>query len=307
MILNSEQGKGTTITFTLPAPDLTFLSENSNSEIELRESPGLELMEEFESESPPKVGESAPLVLIVEDDLELRVYLRKMLWKYYRTEESENGSVGIIKARSMLPDLIISDIMMPEMSGIEMCQQLKRDPETEHIPIILLSAKSGIESKIDGFEKGADEYLEKPFSSKHLLTRARNLIESRERLKLHFNNSPHQKPKIAGINTYDREFLEKVFYKIEQNISNPEFNVKELSSELGMSRVHLYRRFKNLTGKMPKEFMNESRLKAASALLEENRLSISEVAYKVGFNTPSNFTASFKAYYGISPKNYKSS
>jgi len=133
------------------------------------------------------------------------------------------------------------------------------------------------------------------------------MIESREKLRVHCGEGTNRKPKLAGIVPYDREFLEKVYYKIELNINNSESNVTELSAELGMSRVHLYRRFKDLTGKTPKDYMKETRLKAAAQLLEENRYTVSEVAYQVGFNTPSNFTASFKSYYGISPKEYKSS
>ena len=229
------------------------------------------------------------------------------MWNFYRVEEADNGNAGLTKAKSLQPDLILSDIIMPVMDGVEMCTQIKNDPKTEHIPVILLSAKSDLESKVDGFERGADDYLEKPFFPQHLLARVRNLIESREKLRLHFGNSVQRKPKIAGISPVDRDFLQKVFYMIEQNIGNCEYIVNELSSELGMSRVHLYRRFKDLTGKTTKDYMKETRLKAAALLLEENRYSVSEVAYQVGFNTPSNFTASFKSFYGISPKAYKSS
>ena len=213
----------------------------------------------------------------------------------------------LVMAKSLVPDLILSDIIMPGMDGVEMCKQIKRNPNTEHIPVILLSAKSDLDTKVEGYEKGADDFLEKPFLPQHLLARIRNLIESREKLKVHFGDGVSRKPKIAGIAPFDREFLEKVYYKIEQNIGNSEYNVTELSAELGMSRVHLYRRFKDLTGKTPKDYMKETRLKAAALLLEEDRYTVSEVAYQVGFNTPSNFTASFKSYYGISPKEYKSS
>jgi len=188
-----------------------------------------------------------------------------------------------------------------------MCEQIKRDPKTEHIPLILLSAKSDQDSIISGYHKGADDYLEKPFMPKILLARIRNLIESREKLRSHFANGGIHKPKIAGLNPLDREFLEKVFYMVEQNIGNGEFNINVLCEEMGISRVHLHRRFKGLTGITAKDYLTETRLKAAAALLEENRYTVSEVAYQVGFNTPSNFTTSFKSFYGISPKDYKSS
>ena len=269
--------------------------------------PGLEMLEAMEVHDPPQLPEDAPLVLLVEDHRELRLHIRKILWSFYRIEEAEDGNSGLEKARSLVPDLIISDIIMPGMDGVEMCSQIKRDPKTEHIPVILLSAKSDMDSKVEGYEKGADDFMEKPFFPQQLLARIRNLIESREKLKMHFGDGEYKRPKIAGIAPFDREFLEKVFYKIEQNIGNSEYNVNQLSSELGMSRVHLYRRFKDLTGKTPKDYMKETRLKTAAHLLEENRSNVSEVAYQVGFNTPSNFTASFKSFYGISPKEYKSS
>jgi len=305
--VKSVPGEGSCFTISLPAPDarinelfITTFSEEIPSQ-------GLEMLEVLEKQDAPVHSEDVPLILIVEDHGELRNHLKKILWTYYRVEEASNGKAGIEKAKDLHPDLILSDIIMPEMDGVEMCKQIKRDPKTEDIPIILLSAKSDLESKIDGYEKGADDYLEKPFLPQFLLVRVRNLIESREKLRTHFSSGTNQKQKIPGLNPLDREFLEKIFYKLEQNMDNSEFNITQLSSELGMSRVHLYRRFKDLTGITPKDYMKETRLKAAAVLLEENRYTVSEVAYRVGFNTPSNFTASFKSFYGISPKEYKSS
>ena len=305
--VESEYGRYSRFIISLPAPGLVTATDEILADQDVQDSPGLYLLEGLEDENPPQIGETAPLVLIVEDHEELRTHLRRVLWKYYRTEEASNGKEGLEKVHALIPDLIISDIIMPEMSGVEMCRQIKSHPKTEHIPVVLLSAKSDMDSKLEGYDKGVDEYMEKPFYPQQLLARVRNLIESREKLRRHFGDDHAQKPKIAGINAYDREFLEKVFYKIEQNIPNSEYNVNELSSELGMSRVHLYRRFKELTGKSPKDFMKESRLRAAAQLLEENRLTVSEVAYRVGFNTPSNFTATFKTFYGLSPKDYRSS
>ena len=306
--MDSTPGKGSVFTVVLPAAGVQSTEEEIVQVIGARdEAPGLEMLEAMEVHDPPRLPEDAPLVLLVEDHRELRLHIRKILWSFYRIEEAEDGNSGLEKARSLVPDLIISDIIMPGMDGVEMCSQIKRDPKTEHIPVILLSAKSDMDSKVEGYEKGADDFMEKPFFPQQLLARIRNLIESREKLKMHFGDGEYKRPKIAGIAPFDREFLEKVFYKIEQNIGNSEYNVNQLSSELGMSRVHLYRRFKDLTGKTPKDYMKETRLKTAAHLLEENRSNVSEVAYQVGFNTPSNFTASFKSFYGISPKEYKSS
>ncbi len=305
--VDSKLGKGSRFTVTIPAPDLRIGKEDVHIFNGMNIAYGKEILESLEMNDPPVLPEDAPLVLLVEDHIELRQHIRRMLWNFYRVEEAENGISGLEKAKQFLPDLILSDIMMPVMDGVSMCSMVKKDPKTEHIPVILLSAKSDLESKIEGYEKGADDYLEKPFFPQQLMVRIRNLIESREKLRMHFGDGVNKKPKITGVNPLDREFLEKVFYKIELNLGNSDYNVTELSSELGMSRVHLYRRFKDLTGNTPKDYMIETRLKAAAVLLEENRYTVSEVAYQVGFNTPSNFTASFKSFYGISPKEYKSS
>ncbi len=305
--VDSSPGKGSVFTILLPAADMQGIEGQVDMIDDMKIASGQEMLEVLEDTAAPDLPEDVPLVLIVEDHHELRTHIKKLLWNFYRVEEAENGLAGLKKAKSEVPDLVLSDIIMPEMDGVEMCLQIKKDPKTEHIPVILLSAKSDLESKLDGYEKGADEYLEKPFHPQHLLARIRNLIESREKLRAHFGDGIPQKPRIAGIKPFDREFLERVYYKTEMNTGNSEYNVTELSAELGMSRVHLYRRFKDLTGNTPKDYMKEVRLKAAAVLLEENRLTISEVAYQVGFNTPSNFTASFKSFYGISPKEYKSS
>jgi DNA-binding response OmpR family regulator len=243
--------------------------------------------------------------LIVEDHRALRIHIKELLWDFYRTELATHGKEGLELARKLIPDLIISDIMMPEMDGIEMCKQIKEDPKLKHIPVILLSAKGDLESKIKGFDTGADDYMEKPFSPQHLRSRVKNLIDCREELRTHFSSEEPKIPKKAGINHMDREFLEKVFQKIEQNIGNGKYNVTKLSEELGMTRVHLYRKFNELTGISPSDYMKETRLKTAAKLLEEGAYTISEVGFLVGFNSHSSFSVAFKAFYGVSPKEYK--
>jgi signal transduction histidine kinase/ligand-binding sensor domain-containing protein/DNA-binding response OmpR family regulator len=304
--IESALEQGTSIIITLPAPGLiTSATDAEIHKISAIIPLGLNTVEPFEEQAPANLSENAPLVLIVEDHVELGNYIQKLLWSYYRTEIAANGKEGLELALKINPDLIISDIMMPEMDGVEMCKHIRSDPKLEHIPLILLSAKSDIENKLEGFQTGADDYLEKPFLPKHLQSRVHNLIESREKLRAHFSEEVPKKPKKSGILHLDREFLEKVFYKIEQNIGDNEYNVNKLSLELGLSRVHLYRKFKELTGMTPKDYMKETRLKFAAKLLEEDRYTISEIAYQVGFNTHSSFTVSFKAFYGVSPKEYK--
>lgn len=304
--VESSLGDGSSFLITLPAPDLVTTTTEEKIMEYIPVTQGWNYLEPSGGEEPPAIlSENTPLVLIVEDHRELANHIQQLLWNFYRTEVAAHGKEGLEFARKNPPDLIISDIMMPEMDGIEMCKLIKEDPKLNHIPFLLLSAKSGMDTRLEGFDTGADEFLEKPFLPQHLQSRVHNLIASREKLRTRFTKEVQQKPKKAGINHFDREFLEKVFNKIEQNVGNSEYNVNELSIELGISRVHLYRKFKELSGMTPKSYMKETRLKAAAKLLTEGHHNISEVGFLVGFNSHSSFTVSFKAYYGVSPKDYK--
>ncbi|MCP4313038.1 MAG: response regulator [Bacteroidetes bacterium] len=303
--VKSEAGQGTAIIITLPARELSTSSDGLISTDSKYITQSSDFFMPTEALVPPNLSDNAPLVLIIEDHKELADHIQKLLWNYYRTEKAYDGKEGLELARKIIPDLIISDIMMPEMDGILLCKKIKGDSALDNIPIILLSAKSDMESKLHGFELGADDFIEKPFLPQHLQSRVHNLIRSREKLKARFSDEKKLKPKMAGVNHVDREFLEKAFYKIEQNIGNSEYHVNELSMEMGLSRVHFYRRFKELTSMTPKDYFKETRLKEAVRLLEEDQNSISEIAYMIGFNTPSSFTVAFKGFYGVSPKEYK--
>ena len=305
--VKSKTGEGTAIIMTLPARELITSADGLITTDSKYINQSSDFIRPTEALVPPKLSENAPLVLIIEDHKELADHIQKLLWNYYRTEKAYNGKEGLELARKIIPDLIISDIMMPEMDGILLCEKIKGDSVLDNIPIILLSAKSDMESKLHGFELGADDFIEKPFLPQHLQSRVHNLIRSREKLKARFNDEKKEKPKMAGVNHADREFLEKAFYKIEQNIGNNDYHVNELSMEMGLSRVHFYRKFKELTSMTPKDYFKETRLNEAAKLLEEDQHSISEIAYMIGFNTPSSFTVAFKGFYGVSPKEYKGS
>jgi len=201
-----------------------------------------------------------------------------------------------------IPDIIICDVMMPEMDGIECCQLLKSELQTSHIPVILLTACSLDEQRIQGFENGADSYISKPFNSNVLEARIRNLIDNRKRMKQFFGDNISLTKE--SINDIDKGFVEKFKTLIEENLSNPELNVEELGRNMGMSRVQLYRKIKSLTNYAPNELLRIARLKKAASLLSSSEMTIAEITYEVGFTSPSYFTKCYKEYFGELPTEF---
>src|SRR5690606_26251985 len=212
---------------------------------------------------------------------------------YYRIIEAENGQLGIEKALSKVPDLIISDIMMPEVDGIELCNSLKTNELTSHIPIILLTAKVGEESEIKGIKTGADAYVTKPFNSEKLKLRVVKLIENRRQLQKHFSKTLSINPKLA-ITSAESDFLNRLKTVLDDPITNPEFTSNQFAELMRMSRTQLHRKLKAITGMSASEFIRSQRLKLAISLLKETDATISEIAYQVGFNSPSYFSKCFK-------------
>lgn len=245
-----------------------------------------------------------PTILLVEDNKDLRNYIRMQLAEKYYVLESENGLQGLIKAGETIPDLIISDWMMPELSGIELCERLKSDERTSHIPIILLTALATEDGKLKGLETGADDYLAKPFDNRELAIRVHNLIESRRKLRERFSRELYLEPANISVTSTDEKFLQKVLKIIEEHMSDCEFNTEEFSSEIGMSRMQLHRKLKALTGQGPGDFLRVMRLKRAAYLLEQQAGNVSEVAYQVGFNHLSHFTKSFREQFGMNPSDF---
>lgn len=244
------------------------------------------------------------ILLIVDDNAEIRRLIKQQFESDYQIEEAENGKIGIQKAISIVPDIIISDIMMPETDGIELTRQLKTDERTSHIPIILLTAKAGEENELIGLENKADDYILKPFSPEKLRLRVQNLIEIRRKLRDRYSQEVILKPKDIAISTHDEIFLEKVQILLDKKLTESEFTSEYFSREIGMSRMQLHRKLKALVGLSTTEFIRSQRLKMATYILLNSDINISEVAYEVGFNDPSYFTKCFKASYGISPGNY---
>lgn len=243
-------------------------------------------------------------ILTIDDNDDIRNYLKESLKNDYTVYEARNGKEGIEKTLKLLPTLIICDVMMEGMDGIEVCSTLKSNVNTSHIPIIMLTAKIGVENKIEGFEKGADDYITKPFSVKLLKTRLINLIEQRRVLKEKFNNLNLNLSSI-GPTSMDEKFLKRVTNILEENMSDNTFSVNELAETLGMTHDQLYRKTKALTGVTANKFIRTIRLRKAAQLIETKKYNISEVLYEVGFSSPSYFSKCFKKEFGVLPTDYK--
>ncbi|QOD61820.1 response regulator [Polaribacter haliotis] len=245
-----------------------------------------------------------PRILIVDDSEDIRDYLSEILQEDYKLYTAENAKDGLAITNKKIPDLIVSDVMMDGMDGIEMCGIIKSNINTSHIPIILLTAKNSIESKLDSFQKGADAYIEKPFNSKLLLLRIKKIIERRSLLKKKFLLSDNLESAEAPTSV-DKEFLKKIISVIEENFTDSQFSVQHLTKKLNLSQDQLYRKIKSLTGLSINHFIRLVRLKKAAKLLVENKHTVSEIVYLVGFNNASYFTKCFKLEFGVLPSDYK--
>ncbi|GHT18867.1 hybrid sensor histidine kinase/response regulator [Bacteroidia bacterium] len=247
------------------------------------------------------------IIAIIEDDDEIRNYLKNELQPDYKIFESANGKAGYNLIAREKPDLVICDIMMPEMDGITLCRKVKQNANTSHIPVVLLTAKTNIESRLEGLETGADAYIPKPFNIEELAKTLANLLKNRKLLKAKFSGASDQTDKIEQIDkkSADEIFLEKVMRTVNEKLADPDLNVDLLASTVGYSRVHTHRKLKELTGMPARDFIRSIRLKQAANLLKNKDLTISEVAYATGFNNLSHFSNSFKEFFGTTPKEYE--
>jgi signal transduction histidine kinase/ligand-binding sensor domain-containing protein/DNA-binding response OmpR family regulator len=244
-------------------------------------------------------------ILLVEDNDELRDYLKENLENYYSIYEAKDGIEGIKECLKVNPDLVISDVMMPNKNGVEMCRDLKTDIRISHIPIILLTARTSSEYKIEGLKTGADAYMEKPFDMRLLEIQIVNLLESRKKLRERFGNEINIAPSEISSSSVDDRFLNKAVQIVEDHLAESEFNVDDFVREMRMNRSSLHIKLKALTNKSTTEFIRSIRLKTAAALLKQSNLSISEIAYKTGFATPPYFSKCFKKSFGILPTDYR--
>ena len=245
-----------------------------------------------------------PMVLVVEDNSDVRFYVRDILTPHYFIKEAENGAHGFEIAIKKIPDLIISDVMMPVMDGFELCEKLKTDERTSHIPVILLTARASDESKITGLETGADDYIVKPFNARELSVRVQNLIMQRQRLREKFSKKFDASPQDVAVTSLDEQFLARAIDIIEQNMRETSFDTTFLANSIGLSRMQLHRKIKALTDLSTAQFILTIRLRRAAALIQQKAAPITQIAYDVGFHNPSYFTACFRKEFGVPPLEY---
>jgi signal transduction histidine kinase/DNA-binding response OmpR family regulator len=260
-----------------------------------------EMIGEVISES---VQDEKNIILVVEDNADMRHYIRGALQPHYQVIEAAAGKQGIEKAKNIIPDLIISDIMMPGVDGYELCSILKKDINTSHIPLILLTAKTTERSIIQGLETGADDYITKPFNPNILIARIRNLIELRRQLQLKRKRQMTLQPQEIHVSSVDERFYKDLQSIVEKNVSDPEFNVEQLHKKLYMGRTSLYRKILALTGETPTQFLRSFRLQRAAQLLKSNFGNVTEVAFAVGFSNTTYFSKCFKEKFHQTPSQY---
>lgn len=317
--VESKVNEGTVFTVTLPGSKDVFEGDKnvvfSNAAPELQETaavsqtlPASKGQLEGADEDPRQEDEAErPTLLIVEDNLELRHNLSVFFSAYYNVVLAEDGVEGLKKAGEVNPDIIISDVLMPNMDGTEMCRRIKSDMALCHIPVILLTALSATESRLDGLNANADDYVTKPYDSSVLLARVDNLLRNRRLLRSQFDKKPVSEIDITVVNPLDRDLLKRTSELIDAHISDPEFDIPQLCGELGISRSLFYTKFKSLTGMTPSAFILNYRLKHAAALLTaQPHLSVTEVADMSGFTTTVYFSRCFKKQFGVPPQKYRS-
>ncbi|WP_321333012.1 two-component regulator propeller domain-containing protein [uncultured Bacteroides sp.] len=292
-------------------------SMKTNSSIkDVQDECNLEPLSQEQAELSEKEADiQKEVMLLVEDNSELRLFLRSVFSQTYRVVEAVDGMEGWSKALKYLPDIIISDVMMPEKDGIQLTKELRADMATSHIPIILLTAKTSIESKLEGMEYGADDYITKPFSATYLKARVENLLSQRHKLQLFYRDNlmnynqakeevEKQKPEMSSI---DRKFMDKLVEVMEKNMDNGDLIVDDLVSELAVSRSVFFKKLKNLTGLAPIEFIKEMRIKRAAQLIETGEFNMTQISYMVGINDPRYFSKCFKQKFSMTPTEYRDS
>lgn len=246
-------------------------------------------------------------ILVVEDNSDMLNYIKNGLKENFNVLLAKDGKEGLKIAGSKIPDLIVSDVMMPIMDGIEFCKEIKTNIKTSHIPVILLTAKVDQKTKYEGIETGADDFIHKPFEMDYLLIRINNLLESRENLRNLFQKNIIIEPSALTVTSVDEQFLTTIIKAIEEGMSDEDFSITSLKSQLGMSHSSFYRKIKSLTGQSGQEIVLSLRMKRArQILLEDKGVRVSEVAYMVGFSNPKYFSKCFKESFGYSPSDVKS-
>ncbi|MFK7971179.1 MAG: ATP-binding protein [Bacteroidia bacterium] len=305
--VHSEVGEGTAFTIKLPRGKAHLSPEdiiqNDLPEVEHFVLPAID-SEELDVLEKSDQDNGLPHLLIIEDNADMRAFIRQGLEGMFHISEAIDGEDGIAQAVADLPDLIISDVMMPKKDGYEVCKILKQDVRTSHIPVVLLTAKAAPEAKLEGLDTGADDYVIKPFDAKELATRARNLIQLRKQLRSRFAESVLLQPSEVTTNSIDTEFLEKALAIVEANMNNEAFSIDILSTEIGMSKANLNRKLRALTSQSTNKFIQSIRLQRAADLLKQKAGTVSDIAFQTGFSSTAYFVKCFKDQFGVTPGNY---
>ena len=299
--VQSEPEKGTCFTVLLPAKRIGEpLIRTTTHPIPAAETEQV-MLEESQKNGKKKT------ILVVEDNEDLRFYLKDNLKTQYHVEEAVNGKEGWEKIKLLNPDLVVSDIMMPLMDGVEMARKIKTETLTAHIPVILLTAMGSEEKQLEGLKVGVNDYITKPFTFEILASRIRNLLAQQMLLQKRFRMQIDVNPSEITVTSVDEKFLQQALELVEKHMDNPEFSVEDFSRDMFMNRVTLYRKIHSLTGKSPLEFIRSIRLKRAARLLDKSGMSVAEIAYEVGFNNPKTFTKFFKEEFKVTPSQYVAS
>src|SRR6185312_5233737 len=303
IFVESEFNQGSSFTVLLP---LTPLDKSILADIppELTPAFALNLTPEKNGFYKDNRDGKKPTVLLVEDNDDFRFYIKDNLKGIFNIIEADNGKKGWQKALAQHPNLVVSDISMPEMNGIDLCMKIRQDSRTSHIPVILLTALSGEEQQLKGLETGATDYMTKPFNFEILQSKIRNILSQQEYMRKTYTKQVEVVPTEEHVESPDELFIKKVLLLIDNNISNPNFSVEELSSEVFVSRYTLYKKILAMTGKTPNELVRSMRLKRAAQLLETGHLTISQICHKVGFKSQKYFVKTFKAEFNTIPSKY---
>lgn len=306
IFVNSQKGQGTEFTIEIPIIKPEGLLSIKQEEIEQQKSEvDLKLKTEKANLSLTATKDKEHTLLIVEDNDEIRSYLASILEADYKILQAENGALALEITKRELPDLVISDLMMPVMDGLEYCKKVKSNIETSHVPIILLTARTSTVHEVDGLKSGANDYIRKPFNPAIIKSRISALLENRKRYREHLTNKIRFEPIDADTTDFEEQFLHKVITLVENNLTNPDFGIKNLMEELYMSQSTLFRKVKSLTGLSISGFIRSVRLKMAAKIILEQNIKLSQVAYDVGFNDYKYFKKSFVQQYNCLPSEYK--
>lgn len=313
--VESEIDKGSTFTVSLPVEKEAYegvpeivCKDITDSDFEVRSSEtdsiAIGVNDDILDLDIDKSRSEYPILLVVDDNADIRSFLKQTLRHKYVIYEAENGALGLELATKVLPNIILTDILMPVMDGIEFCQKIKSQKETSHIPVIMLTAKLSQESEIKGLKTGADDYIRKPFDIELLELKLQNIIKQRNKLRKRFNSNIAFQPKDVTVTTLDEQFLQQAIDIVEKHMMNTDFNVEMLVKEMGLSRSNLYLKFKEITGLSSSEFIRNIRLKRAVQLFQKSDYSVKEIMYMTGFNTASYFAKCFKKQFGVIPSEY---